>query len=233
MLGTGDKDHIITKVLPGTDPLQEYDEDDPADIIMIDYKTDDSDDMDDLSEVSMTSAGGISKSEFQGLLADIMAQHQKMAASIDALAAQVGDMTVEQVEEADVRVTSEIGHIRGMDEITGVFDKAKIGLILAKGVRKFHKYQSLKVKRDEKDIVSYRQLEKKFCMNKRTVMECAQGFNHQYPKGVSTKVPFTLTKPEDEEEAQSATKPMSENAATLTPATSTAAESVSPTTNTT
>ena len=30
MLGTGDKDHIITKVLPGTDPLQDFEEDDPS-----------------------------------------------------------------------------------------------------------------------------------------------------------------------------------------------------------
>ena len=37
MLGAGDEDHIIMKVLPGTDPLQEYDEDDPTQIITIDY----------------------------------------------------------------------------------------------------------------------------------------------------------------------------------------------------
>ena len=29
MVGAGDEEHIITKVLPGTDPLQEFDEDDP------------------------------------------------------------------------------------------------------------------------------------------------------------------------------------------------------------
>ena len=40
MLGAGDEDHIITKVLPGTDPLQEYDEDDPTQIITIDYEMD-------------------------------------------------------------------------------------------------------------------------------------------------------------------------------------------------
>ena len=33
MVGAGDEDHIITRVLPGTDPLQELDEDDPQDII--------------------------------------------------------------------------------------------------------------------------------------------------------------------------------------------------------
>ena len=87
MLGAGDEDHIIIKVLPGTDALQQYDEDDPSQLITIDYEMDESSDVDDLSVVSMTSAGGISKDKFQGLLADIAAQHQKMAASVDALAA--------------------------------------------------------------------------------------------------------------------------------------------------
>ena len=56
MLGAGDEDHIITKVLPGTDPLQDFEEDDPSQTIVIDYETDASSDVDDLSEVSMTSA---------------------------------------------------------------------------------------------------------------------------------------------------------------------------------
>ena len=59
----------------------------------------------------MTSAGEISKQKFQGLLSDIAAQHQPMAASIDALASRVKDMSVKQVEEAAVRVTSEVGHV--------------------------------------------------------------------------------------------------------------------------
>ena len=85
--------------------------------IVIDYETDASSDVDDLSEVSMTSARGISKQEFQGLLSDIAAQHQRMAASIDALASRVEDMSIEQVEEAAVRVTSEVDHMRGLEEI--------------------------------------------------------------------------------------------------------------------
>ena len=64
MLGAGNEDHIIMKVLPGTDPLQEYDEDDPSQLITIDYETDESSDVDDLSVVSMTSVGGISKDKF-------------------------------------------------------------------------------------------------------------------------------------------------------------------------
>ena len=55
----GDEDHIITEVVPGTAPLQEYDEDDPAQLITIDYETDESDEVDDLSVVSMASAEGV------------------------------------------------------------------------------------------------------------------------------------------------------------------------------
>ena len=160
MIGSGDEDHIITRVVPGTDPMQDFEDDDPSQFIVIDEDTDASSDVDDLSEVSMTSAGGIGKQEFQGLLSDIAAQHQRMAASLDALASRVEDMSVEQVEEAAVRVISE-----------------------------------------DKDIISYRQLQKKFGTNKRTLMEVVQGYKYRYPGGVSMKVPFVPTKSEEGEEA--------------------------------
>ena len=138
-----------------------------------------------------------------------------MAASVDALVTQVKDMTIEQVEEAAVRVMSEMGHVRGLKEITNAFDKSEVGLILATGVRKYHEYQSLKGKREEKDIISYCQQQKKFGSNKRTLMECAQGYKYRYPGGVSTKVPFALSKPkEEEEETPSATTTVPEAAAT-------------------
>ena len=225
MLGVGDEDHIITRVIPGTDPLQDFEEDDPSQTIVLDYETDASSDVDDLSEVSMTSAGGISKQEFQGLLSDIAAQHQRMVASIDALAARVKDMSVEQVEEAAVRVTSEVGHVQGLEEITGAFNKSEVALILACGVRKYYEYQNLVGKRAEKDIISYRQLNKKFGTNKRTLMEVAQGYKYRYLGGVSTKVPFIITKPEGEEEEEAPT-------ASSTPATSEAATTSIPITTT-
>ena len=130
----------------GLDPLQDFEEDDPSQTIVLDYKTDASSDVDDLSEVSMTSTGGISKQEFQGLLSDIAAQHQRMAASINALAARVEDMSVKQVEEAVVRVTLEVSHVRGMEEITGVFDKSEVALILACGGTQVSGVPSLKRK---------------------------------------------------------------------------------------
>ena len=220
MIGSGDKDHIITKVVPGMDPMQDFEDDDPTQTIIIDHDTDASSDVDDLSEVSMTSTRGISKQEFQGLLSDIAAQHQRMAASIDALAARVEDMSVKQVEEAAVKVTSEVGHVRGMEEIIGVFDKSEVALILTCGVRKYQEYQTLKGKWEDKDIISYRQLQKKFGTNKRTLMEVIQGYKYRYPGGVSTKVPF-VTKPEEEEETPttSSTPTVSKAAATSDPTT--------------
>ena len=216
MLGASDEDHIIMKVLPGTDLLQDFEEDDPSQTIVIDYETDASSDVDDLSEVSMTSTGGISKQEFQGLLSDIAAQYQQMAASIDGLASRFKDMSDEQVKEVAVRVTSEVGHMQGLQEITGAFNKSEVALILACGVCKYHKYQNLLGKRADKGMISYRQLNKKFGTNKRTLMEVVQGYQYRYPGGVSTKVPFMMTKPEEEEEEEAPT-------ASSTPATSEAA----------
>ena len=222
MIGSGDEDHIITRVVPGTDPMQDFEDNDPTQTIIINHDTDASSDVDDLSEVSMASAGGIGKQEFQGLLSDIAAQHQRMAASLDALASRVEDMSVEQVKEAAVRVASETGHVRGLEEITGVFDKGEVVLILACGVRKYQEYQALKGKREDKDIISYRHLQKKFGTNKRTLMEVIQGYKYRYLGGVSTKVLFVVTKPEEEEEetpTTSSTLTVSKAATTSNPTT--------------
>ena len=172
------EDHIITRVVPGTDPMQDFEDNDPTQTIIIDHDTDASSDVDDLSEVSMASAGGIGKQEFQGLLSDMAAQYQRMAASLDALASRVEDMSAEQVEETAVRVVSETGHVRGMEEITEVFNKGEVALILVCGVRKYQEYQVLKGKPEDKDIISYRQLQKKFGTNKRTLMEVIQGYEY-------------------------------------------------------
>ena len=204
MIGAGDDDHIITKVVPGTDPMQDFDEDDPANLIVIEHETDESD-VDDLSEVSMTSADAMSSGELQGLLANLAVAQQKTAEAIDSLAARTGEMSTEQVGDAAAAVVTEIGHIKGLHEITKAFDKSEVGLILAVGVRKLHEYQCLKGKRDEEDILPYSQLEKRFGANHRTIIECSQGYKYRYPKGVPTKVQFTLSKSEREEEGQAAT----------------------------
>ena len=143
MVRAGDEDHIITRVIPGMDPLQEFDEDDPTDVITIDHETDESD-ADDLSEVSMTSADAMTKEELQGLLANVAASQQKAAKAIDTLATQVGEMTTDQVSQAAATMVTEVGHVRGLQEITQAFDKVEVGLILATGIRKFQEYQCLK-----------------------------------------------------------------------------------------
>ena len=213
MVGAGDEDHIITRVIPGTDPLQEFDEDDPTDVITIDHETDKSD-VNDLSEVSMTSADAMTKEELQGLLANVAASQQKAAEAIDTLATQVGKMTTDQVSQAAATVVTYIGHVRGLHEITQVFDKAEVGLILATGVQKLHEYQCLKGKQEEADIIPYSQLQKKFGTNHRTIIECIQGYKYRYPKGVPTKVQLTLSKPEpkpEEEEQHAAAKAQDPN----------------------
>ena len=83
MVGAGDEDHIITRVLSGTDPLQEFSEDDPQDFITIDHETDESD-VDDLLEASMVSADTMTKEELQGLLSNMAATHQNAAEAVDA-----------------------------------------------------------------------------------------------------------------------------------------------------
>ena len=105
-----------------------------------------------------------------------------------------------------MRVVSESGQVRGLEEITRVFDKGEVALILACGVRRYQEYQALKGKREDKDIIFYRQLQKKFGTNKRMLMEVVQGYKYSYPGSVSTKVPFTTTKPEEGEEAPTASK---------------------------
>ena len=109
--------------------------------------------------------------------------------------------------DAAAAVVTEIGHIKGLHEIMKAFDKSEVGLILAVGVRKLHEYQCLKGKRDEEDILPYSQLEKRLGANRRTIVECSQGYKYRYPKGVPTKVQFTLSKPEREEEGQATATP--------------------------
>ena len=81
----------------------DFEEDDPSQFIVIDDDTDDSSDADDLSEVSMVSAGGIGKQEFQALL--LMLQHSTSDGGfVGRPGLEVEDMSVGQVEEAAVRV---------------------------------------------------------------------------------------------------------------------------------
>ena len=66
MIGSGDEDHIITRVVPGTDPMQDFEDDDPSQFIVIDHDTDASSDVDDLSEVSMALPVVLESRSFRG-----------------------------------------------------------------------------------------------------------------------------------------------------------------------
>ena len=65
MIGSGDEEHIITRVVPGKDPLQDFEDDDPSQFIVIDDDTDESSDVNDLSEVSMASAEASASKNFR------------------------------------------------------------------------------------------------------------------------------------------------------------------------
>ena len=94
--------------------------------------------------------------------------------------------------------------------------KLKSDLFWQQGYTSTTSNQCLKGNPQEKDIIPYRHLKRKFGSNKHTLMECSQGYKYRYPKGVPTKVTFALTKPEEEEkETPSATT-------TTAPATTTA-----------
>ena len=120
----------------------------------------------------------------------------------------------DQVSQAAATMVTKVGHVQGLQEITQAFDKVEVGLILAMGVRKLHEYQCLKGTRGEADIIPYSQLQKKFGANRRTIIECVQGYKYRYPKGVPTKVQFTRSKPKAEpegEEPQAAVKAQDPN----------------------
>ena len=81
---------IITHVQAGTDPLQQFHEDDPDQMVVIDVSTDEEIDLaDDLLEVSMVSQGNVTHAELENLLADISGAHKKVAVAVDALQERV------------------------------------------------------------------------------------------------------------------------------------------------
>ena len=59
-----------------------------------------------------------------------------MAASLDALASRVEDMSVEQVEEATVRVISETGHVQTNSVLSGPPTPPKVEIYLRKATRR-------------------------------------------------------------------------------------------------
>ena len=113
-IGQVDDEVIVTYVQAGTDPLQRFHKDDPAQMVVVDVSTDEEIDLaDDLLEVSMVSQGNVTHAELENLLAGISGVHKKVAVAVDALQERVQDMTLEQVDDTAAAVSSEIANIRG------------------------------------------------------------------------------------------------------------------------
>ena len=134
-VGQIDDEVIITHVQAGTDPLQRFHEDEPEKMVVLDVSTDEEIDFaDDLSEVSMVSQGNVAHAELENLLSGISKAHREMATAVDTLQERVQDMTMEQVDDTAVAVSSEISNVRGLSFVTEAFDQEEIALILAVGV---------------------------------------------------------------------------------------------------
>ena len=180
-IGQVNDEVIVTHVQAGTDPLQEFHEDDPAQMVVIDVSTDEEIDLaDDLSEVSMVSQGNVTHAELENLLAGISGAHKKVAVAVDALQERVQDMTLEQVDDTAAAVSSEIANIRGISFITEAFDQEEIALILAVGVRRLQEWQVLQKKRSQGDVTSFARLQEIFGCNARTISECGEGKKYRY-----------------------------------------------------
>ena len=68
-VGQIDDEVFVTHVKPGTDPYQQYDEDDPAEMVELEVSTDEEiEDADDLSEVSLMSQGDVTPAELKNVV---------------------------------------------------------------------------------------------------------------------------------------------------------------------
>ena len=180
-IGQVDDEVIVTHVQAGTDPLQQFHEDDPAQMVVLDVSTDEEIDLaDDLSEVSMVSQGNVTHAELENLLAGISSAHKKVAVAVDALQERIQDMTFEQVDDTAAAVSSEVANIRGISFITEAFDQEEIALILAVGVRRLQEWQVLQKKRPQGDVTTFARLQEIFGCNARTISECGEGKKYRY-----------------------------------------------------
>ena len=200
-IGQVNDEVIVTHAQAGTDPLQQFHEDDPEQMVVIDVSTDKEIDLaDDLSEVSMVSQGNVTHAELENLLAGISGAHKKMAIAVDALQERVQDMMLEQVDDTAVAVSSEVANVRGLSFITEVFDQEEIALILAVGVRCLQEWQVLQKKRTQGDVTSFARLQEIFGCNARTISECGEGKKYRYtrpavgrPEGTKEVVKYQRT----------------------------------------
>ena len=164
-------------------------------MIVLDVSTDEEIDLaDDLLEVSMASQGNVTHAELTNLLSGISKAHKQVATAVDSFQERVQDMTLEQVADTAVAVSSEIANVRGLSFITKIFGQEEIALILAVGTRHLQEWQVLKKKGKKEDITSFAQLQEIFSCNARTISECGKVKKYHYTKLTAerpeaTKVP--------------------------------------------
>ena len=96
-------------------------------------------------------------------------------------------MTLEQVDDTAVAVSSEVANVRGLSFITEVFDQEEIALILAIGVRRLQEWQVLKKKRAQGDVTLFARLQEIFGCNARTISECGEVKKYRYTKPTAGK----------------------------------------------
>ena len=193
-VGQIDDEVFLTHVKPGTDPYQRYDEDNPTEMVELEVSTDEEiEDADDLSEVSLMSQGDVTPAELKTLLTGISTAHRQVAEAVDLLQERVQGMTLEQVDDTAVAVSSEVANVRGLAFMTGVFDQEEMALALAVGTRRLQEWQVLMEKRQKNDITSYARLQEIFGHNARTISECAEGKKYRYTRSTVSKPQPTKT----------------------------------------
>ena len=176
--GTGDEELIITKVTKGNNPLADFYDD--AEVMQEIIEVEETDSEDDLSEVSMQSNGDVNKAELKVVLQGLTNSHQAMANHLSTLSTMVTGMKEEQVDETAARVVTELVTVQGWQHIVDGFDRAKIALLLAVGVRKVEEFEILKGKRAKDDVTPFLRLAKTFGSNTRTIQECNAGIKYRY-----------------------------------------------------
>ena len=94
--GQVDDEVFVTHIKPGTDPLQQFYDDDPAEMVKLEVSMDEEiEGADDLSEVSLVSQGDVTHAELTTLLTGILSAHKQVATMVDLLQERVQGMTLE------------------------------------------------------------------------------------------------------------------------------------------
>ena len=150
--GTGDEEHIITKVVHGNDPLSSFYEDSEEtweEIIIEEL----SDSEDNLLEVSLDTDARVITEQLQATLQGLSDSHNATAKFLGDLAEMVTRMSEVQLDDTVQKVASQMMAVQGWDFVTGWFDRREIATTLAVGIQKYQEFEIVKGKRAETDVI--------------------------------------------------------------------------------